>query len=136
MAFINWSDKLSVGVQQMDMQHKRLVELINELYEAMNSGKGNDVLGGVLNGLITYTKTHFKAEEQLMQQYGYANFPGHKKLHDELTSQVVELNEKIKSGQAVTAVSVGYFLKDWLQNHIMIEDMKYGQFIAQYQTTG
>lgn len=45
MAFINWSDKLSVGVQQMDMQHKRLVELINELYEAMNSGKGNDVLG-------------------------------------------------------------------------------------------
>lgn len=136
MAFINWSDKLSVGVQQMDMQHKRLVELINELYEAMNSGKGNDVLEGVLNGLITYTKTHFKAEEQLMQQYGYPNFPGHKKLHDELTSQVVELNEKIKSGQVVTAVSVGNFLKDWLQNHIMIEDMKYGQFIAQYQMTG
>lgn len=136
MAFINWSDKLSVGVQQMDMQHKRLVELINELYEAMNSGKGNDVLEGVLNGLITYTKTHFKAEEQLMQQYGYPNFPGHKKLHDELTSRVVELNEKIKSGQVVTAVSVGNFLKDWLQNHIMIEDMKYGQFIAQYQMTG
>ena len=135
MAFMIWSDKLSVGVQQMDMQHKILVELVNELCEAIKSGKGNDVLGGVLNGLITYTKTHFKAEEKLMQQYGYPNFPGHKKLHDELTSQAVELNEKIKSGQAVTAVSVGNFLKDWLQNHIMIEDMKYGQFIAQHQTT-
>jgi hemerythrin len=68
-----------------------------------------------------------------MQQYDYPDFSGHKKLHDELTSQAVELNEEVESGQAVTVVSVSNFLKDWIQNHIMSEDMKYAQFIAQHQ---
>lgn len=53
------------------MQHKKLVSMVNEMYQAMSQGKGNDVVGKVLNDLIAYTRTHFAAEEKLMQTNGY-----------------------------------------------------------------
>lgn len=130
MALLEWNDALSVGISEMDQQHKRLVELINQLYNAMGMGKGDDVKGTVLNDLVTYTKLHFAAEERLMQKYAYPHFAAHKQLHDELTGQVLRLKERLQAGQMVTSVTLGNFLKDWLQRHITQQDRKYGQFIC------
>ena len=130
MALLQWSEKLCVGVAEMDRQHQRLVELVNRLYDAMSSGKGDDVKKEILTGLITYTKVHFAAEERLMAQYGYPHLASHKGLHDALTSKVVQLNEKVQKGQMVPSVSLSSFLKDWLVKHIVQEDSRYGQFIS------
>ena len=131
MALISWNDTFSVGISEMDTQHKRLVDMINQLYEAMSGGKGDNVLADILNGLVTYTRTHFAAEEKLMQKYGFPGFAQHKKLHDELTQKVTELNDKVRNGKMVPSVSLGSFLKDWLTRHIQQEDMQYGRFITQ-----
>jgi hemerythrin-like metal-binding protein len=114
----------------MDQHHKKLFDLINQLYDAMNSGKGSDVTAKILGDLINYTKFHFGAEEQLQQKYGYPNFAAHKKLHEVFTAKIAEQSEKLKSGQTVLPVSLSIFLKDWLQNHILKEDKKYGEHIA------
>ena len=62
MAYLDWSESYSVGIPKIDMQHQKLVAFLNQLYEAMQAGKGNDVLGKVLNDLAMYTKTHNQVE--------------------------------------------------------------------------
>lgn len=129
MAFVQWDQKLSVGIAQIDMQHKKLVSMINEMYQAMSEGKGNDVVGKVVNDLIAYTRTHFATEEKLMQTNGYPDFNAHKALHDQLTKQVVQIQDDFKAGKVALSTKVAAFLKDWLVKHIMGTDQKYAPFL-------
>jgi hemerythrin len=71
MAMVTWNDNLSVNVAEIDLQHKKLVGLINELFDAMKIGKGKDVTGKILDGLISYTATHFTQEERYFDKFGY-----------------------------------------------------------------
>ena len=129
MAFLTWNDKYSVGIRNLDDQHKKLIEILNQLYEAMKAGKGNEILGKVLVDLITYTKTHFAAEENLMQIRNYPHFAAHKAEHDKLTKKAVELEQQFRAGKTALSVEVAQFLKTWLNDHILGMDKKYGPFL-------
>ena len=84
MPLMEWNDKLSVGVAQFDNEHKKLVAMVNELFDAVQGGHGKEALGKILDGLIAYTKTHFANEERYFQQHGYADYAQHKAEHDAL----------------------------------------------------
>jgi hemerythrin len=129
MAFFNWEDHFNVGIREIDTQHQKLVQMLNELYEAMKAGKGNDAVGKILNGMIQYTVSHFATEERYMKLHGYPDFDTHKKEHDSLTKQVSDLQEQFKTGQAALSMKVGNFLKSWLINHISGTDMKYAPLL-------
>lgn len=79
MALITWNENYSVKVKQFDDQHKKLIDMINELHDAMKVGKGKDVMEKILAGLIQYTVTHFANEERLMKQHNYPDYEQHKK---------------------------------------------------------
>ncbi|MBT1074831.1 bacteriohemerythrin [Geobacter grbiciae] len=128
MALITWNDSLSVKVKQFDDQHKKLVEMLNQLFDAMKAGKGSLVVGDILKQLIAYTQTHFAAEERLMKQYGYADLEIHKKEHNALVVQVLDLQKQFQDGKAVLTQNVMTFLRDWLSKHIQGDDKKYGVF--------
>lgn len=128
MALITWSDSLSVKVKQFDDQHKKLVDMVNQLFDAMKTGKGNQVMADILKQLIAYTQTHFAAEERLMKQYGYPDFEAHKKEHNALVMQVLDLQKQFQEGKAVLTQNVMTFLRDWLSKHIQGDDKKYGIF--------
>jgi hemerythrin len=125
MDLIAWNDGFSVNIKEIDEQHKKLIKLINDLNSAMGSGKGKDVLGSVLTGLVEYTKIHFAAEEGLMQKHQYPAYQSHKILHDALTKQVVDVTNKFQEGKSIVTIEVMNFLKDWLTNHIQNTDKKY-----------
>lgn len=126
MPLMTWTDKLSVGVGVLDEDHKRLVGLLNELYDAMQSGRGRDALGRILNELIKYTQMHFAREERFFTQTGYAESRVHKQEHDSLTGQVLEVQRKYAAEpSAALSVDVLQFLKNWLINHIQGSDQKY-----------
>lgn len=126
MAFFNWTDDLGTGNMRIDADHKHLVNLLNTLYDAMKAGKGNEVLGKILDELIQYTTTHFSREEALMQQIAYAHFAEHKAEHTKLVSAVMELQAKFKAGATTLSVAAFHFLSDWLRNHIRQNDVKLG----------
>ncbi|MGO9378291.1 MAG: bacteriohemerythrin [Dissulfurispiraceae bacterium] len=128
MAFIEWNNALSVEIKELDDQHKRLLDLINQLNEAMKVGKGKDVMGKVLASLIDYTKYHFAAEEKLMLAHSYPSYVIHKKAHDDLTSQAMDLQKKFNAGNAIITIEVMNFLKDWVSKHIMSTDKQYTSF--------
>ena len=129
MTYFAWNEKYSVHIREIDEQHKKLVALINELFEAMKTGQGQEILGKVIAGLITYTKSHFATEERLMRDHGYAEYLVHKQVHDSLTKKVLELNGQFQAGQTALTIQVSNFLKDWLTNHILGTDKKYSAFL-------
>ena len=128
MALINWNNELSVNVQIIDEQHKKLIELINELQEAMKSGKGKDVLGKILTGLITYTAAHFKTEETYFAQYGYPDAENHKKEHLAFVKKVTDFKDGFDKKQLSLTIEIMNFLRDWLQKHIQGTDKGYSKF--------
>lgn len=129
MAAINWSERFSVGVQQLDQQHKHLFELVNQLSDAMKSGKKPEVVGQIFVDLIKYTDNHFKTEEELFSKYRFGGSLSHKKHHDELRSKAMELKTKHDNGSIVVTVELLNFLASWINNHILEEDMQYKEFL-------
>ncbi|HTZ18157.1 MAG TPA: bacteriohemerythrin [Dissulfurispiraceae bacterium] len=129
MALINWSEDYSVHVKEMDEQHKKLIAMINDLNDAMKSGKSKDIMDKILKGLIDYTVFHFGAEEKLMKSNNYPGYQQQKTQHESLTKKVMEYQERLNSGKMVMGVEVMNFLKDWLINHIKGLDTKYGPFL-------
>lgn len=128
MAIIKWDQNLSVSVEKFDTHHKKLVDLINKLHDAMSAGKGAETIGSVLDELIKYTQYHFAEEEKLMTLHKYPELEKHKAEHVALTKKAVELQQQQKGGHIAITLPVMSFLKDWLTKHINGTDKKYGAF--------
>lgn len=130
MAFFDWKDDYKVGVKVVDQQHRRLVSLVDELYEAMKSGKGSDGAKKVLRGLVDYTKSHFRTEEEFMKSHSYPGMLAHKREHEDLARQAEDLLSQVEQGKLTVPIETGKFLKDWLTVHIMGTDKKLGAFLT------
>ncbi|HQA52449.1 MAG TPA: bacteriohemerythrin [Spirochaetota bacterium] len=130
MAYIEWEDSFSVGVEIFDNEHKKLIEIINRLHLALLMKETDAVMGKTLKDLIDYTITHFAHEEENMANQTYPEFFKHKKEHDELIKNVQDYKTQIESGKTTISLSIMNFLKDWLMGHILGTDMKYKDFFA------
>lgn len=122
MALMTWGPMLQVGYGDMDAQHKRLVELVNQLDDAMRGGHGRDVVGPVLNELIRYTVSHFAFEEKLMDRYGISSSVAHKAEHKKLVADVSAFKAKFDAGSAAVSTELMSFLRNWLSSHILKTD--------------
>lgn len=120
-----WNDSYKTGIEIVDSQHRKLVDLINELYTQMGKGQGNQALAKTLDELVKYTVTHFTAEERLLEKAGYPDLPAHRKVHEDFTNRVKQMQRDVASGKFVMSVSLATFLKEWLSGHILGTDKKY-----------
>jgi hemerythrin len=131
-----WSEEYSVGIDEIDEQHKALFTLINRLYHAMIhvnlNKKGSAVCGDILDELADYTRIHFLLEQTLMRIGGYPEYEAHCELHKNLVNEIDALQEKIASGKAAISFELLQFLRNWLTKHILDEDMKYGMYFKKH----
>ncbi|WP_419780678.1 bacteriohemerythrin [Maridesulfovibrio sp.] len=127
---VTWSEKeFSVNVRAIDVQHKKLVGMINGLHKAMRDRASDTVMKRLVEELKNYTVDHFSTEEKLFDRYGYPQTPEHKELHVKFVNQVLEFESALISGKAKVTMDVMKFLKDWLVQHIQGEDRKYTSFL-------
>ena len=124
-----WNDSFSVSIGIIDLQHKNLVKIVNDMHQAMVAGHGKDQLGKILSDLIKYTKDHFKTEETLLESRQYPEYSRHKSEHDHLTKTVLELQGKFHNNEAGLTIEVMEFLKSWLTKHILESDKRYSSFL-------
>ncbi len=128
---LEWTDNLSVGVPSIDEQHKVLIRLLNELFDATQAGRGRTVLGKVLKELADYTVYHFQYEETLFAQTGYGAAPDHLKEHHDMVRLVQALRQKHEDGASeILSEELLRFLRRWLEIHIMGSDQKYGPHLV------
>lgn len=130
MPLIEWTSELSIGIDSIDEQHKKLVNMINALNDAKLAGSTNELLGKIFTGLTNYTQKHFTYEENMFAEYGYINSNEHQRQHNELIAQVIELKDKFMDNpQGTVSDDLIHFLKRWLTNHIMRTDKEYAEFL-------
>jgi len=129
MALITWNSTYSVNVKEIDLQHQKLIALINQLHDGMKAGKGKEITGKILSDLADYTKFHFGYEEKFFDQTKYPDTMVHKRQHSDLVKQVVDYISKFQQGEVILTMELMNFLKDWLMNHIVATDKKYTSFL-------
>jgi hemerythrin len=112
----------------MDEQHRKWFGILNRLHDAMLNGKGRDVQQSVMAEMVAYTRTHFLQEELLLKTKGFPRFAEHREKHTSFTKQVQALEAKMLGGSALLTIDVMNFLKNWLKDHILAEDARYGTF--------
>lgn len=130
-ALFQWSDSYKVGIQEVDEQHKELVNMLNALHNAIVNHRAKESARRILDQLAEYTRTHFLLEESLMRVTHYGGFELHKKQHEELIQQVQDLQAKLDSGTATITFELLHFLKGWLTHHINESDKRFGLHFAQ-----
>lgn len=118
---LEWSASLAVGEASIDQQHKRLVELFNNLLAAMHTGESQAAIGAVLDELVKYTQFHFAHEAELMQKFAYPEKQDHLAKHEALIARVVEYRTRFVAGESVGG-ELATFVRDWLINHILKTD--------------
>ncbi len=128
---MSWGPKLSIGIDEIDDQHKELVSLINQLHKAMRMKKGAKKSGEILNGLAEYTVYHFDNEKNIFEKYGYPDAEAHLKIHDDLVAKVLEFKTQFDEGKAALTIDLMDFLNSWLKDHILKTDTKYVPFLKE-----
>jgi hemerythrin-like metal-binding protein len=123
---VTWSNKLTVGVKVIDEQHMELIELVNQLSDAMYSGRGQKILGQTLTELEEYVLYHFDTEEQLMLTHKYSESAAHKSDHGLFTETVKRFRYNFDFGHLVVPTEMLFFLREWIVVHIMKTDRELG----------
>lgn len=130
MPLIKWRDSYSVGIEQFDNEHRKLVELINRMFVIVRNKDDIMALSDAVARLIDYTEFHFASEEAAMEKVNFPNLKTHKKQHAKLERQVLAFQQRILSVDDTVRMEFYHFLRDWLLVHIMEEDKQYTQFLS------
>jgi hemerythrin len=131
MELFTWSEKYSVSISSIDNDHKGLFGLLNKLYDSLASGEANEILSKVISELYSYTQTHFKREEVLMQKANYPHIQEHIDFHRQFEKKIEEYQIALIDQEATLTIDVLSFLRDWLINHIQGVDMHYVPFLKE-----
>ncbi len=129
MALMTWTSKYSVGVEDLDRQHKALMEALNELHAASMQGRSQGVADSLLRRIASIAREHFSAEEKLMESAGFSGLASHRAKHQELASRVREFVTRHEKGDAAVYTQLLYFMRDWQTKHMQTEDQEYAQWL-------
>ncbi len=132
MAFLDWYKAYSVGVDSIDKQHIELLTIINEFHEKLHNGEGRAGLLTVFTKLKLFTSNHFAYEEKFMEEFGFEGFLEHKKEHDALIAQMVDLENRFNNGENALSYKVILFVKEWITVHMVGTDHKYSDFMIHH----
>lgn len=122
---IVWDDTLKVNVEEIDKQHKNLINILNELYNSAQNNSDRATLKPIFESLVNYTVEHFASEEGFMERGGYPDLEEHKKEHIRLTEKVLEFKTEFDKGSQTISFELLDFLRKWLTFHILGTDKKY-----------
>jgi hemerythrin len=130
-----WTPDLSIGVNEIDEQHKEMIARVNELQTAVREGRGEAELGRIIDFAAEYVYFHFNAEEEVMKSSGYPAYDAHKTIHDSFVQDLVRIMKDFEAskndGELVIRVAKG--LDKWIRDHIKQVDQELGVFLKARQ---
>ena len=139
MPFIEWKDSYRIGIEQIDEDHRHLVNLINELHAGISRHVSHVRLPGiidelealidVLDALIDYATGHFALEEDCMREHEYPGYEEMKQAHGEFLRMAERLRRRFDEGRGISARQILDSLKEWLETHVLGLDQQFGEFM-------
>ncbi|RLD66375.1 MAG: hemerythrin [Bacteroidetes bacterium] len=133
--FITWNEFYELGIDKIDEQHKKLVDMINRLYDAFMEGKAQEITDEILDEMEQYAYYHFKTEEDIFSEYEYPDTETHLLLHTVFFEKTSLYKEEFIAGKEDIHYKLLDYLKDWLLNHIQGADVKYVEYFKKQNIT-
>jgi len=130
MPRLEYDRSMSVGIPEIDEQHREWISLVNYLNDSIHDGRANEALRTTLNETLAYTVQHFMTEERLMRRYKYPYLDVHTKEHAMFIDRVHGYVDAYIKGVPVLAMDVAEFMKKWIWNHTTTTDQGYAKYIA------
>ena len=136
MAVITWDQRLVTGIEEIDVQHRTLLDTLNRIAAAAGRDRPNrDELEGLLIFLRNFTLGHFELEQEFMARSSYPHEVEHRKLHCDLAAQLEAILDAFHKGTTALDLATLEYLDDWLQRHIQEEDVRLADFLKNAQAT-
>jgi hemerythrin-like metal-binding protein len=129
MAYMTWKADMSVGLEELDQDHRFLIQVINRLAVNAEDDGDAEAIRECLASLRNYAEFHFAREESVMRACGYSTLAEHQDEHRAFTREIAAIVDRFDQGDAnvraeINENLIGY-LKDWLTHHILVVDMGY-----------
>ncbi len=129
MPLLVWNDTMSIGVPEIDDQHKRLFRLANDVEATLRSGFDKEAVQNDLRILCDYAVEHFAAEEALMDMDAYPEYDKHMSEHMLCTTKALDFLEAFSEDKEVDMAAFLQFVTFWIHDHILNVDMTLGTFL-------
>jgi hemerythrin len=130
VSFIEWDKKYSVNNRKLDRQHKKIIAILNDIYDLRVKDKPQKT-GKIIDDLLDYIRLHFSTEEELLKKHNYPEFNTHKSEHDNFIRKVCEFQKDYLIYKSLPLVNLFNFVWDWFAHHILEVDMKYKVYLEQ-----
>lgn len=128
---VQWKEIYQIGHEDIDQQHKKLFEIMNNLHDVQQNGTGQIVLESIFKQLTDYMAFHFSTEETLMTEVNYPNIEQHINAHEDFISRIYHCENKSKLGNLIISIKVLNYLKEWVIDHILGTDKELGEYLKQ-----
>ncbi|MCG8571880.1 MAG: bacteriohemerythrin [Spirochaetes bacterium] len=128
MVLIEWNQKYSVNIIEIDDEHKKIINIINELHDSMLQRAAKSAMSDILKNLIDYTVFHFTKEQKYFEKYNYPHKVDHINKHKEFVDKIKDFQKGHEEDRMFLSIDVMNFLKSWLTDNIMGSDHEYTEF--------
>jgi hemerythrin len=129
MGFFQWKDSFNIGNAEIDRQHRAFLEMLNEYYDSGSGSTKDGTDDQLVKRIAEYAANHFRFEEQIMREAGYAETERQQKQHRYFESLVSELESNRREGRNEDLKRILSLLADWFLRHILEEDRKFIPYI-------
>ena len=126
---IKWNDSLSLGIQDIDDQHKKFLEIINDLLTAMHNKKSKEIQSEIIDKLIGYAFYHFSKEERYFSKSNYPYAEEHKKEHETFVDKIIQFKKDYEENKITLSIDMINFMNNWWINHINTSDRKFQPYV-------
>jgi methyl-accepting chemotaxis protein len=126
-----WSKKFFTNISEVDYQHYKIVEYINELYREYLGNKNKEKMYSILINLTDVTKKHFADEQKMMMKHKYPRLEQQIKEHTKLLNDLSQYIKALKDNHSQVDDKLIDFLNNWLSQHILEEDMLYSPYLRE-----
>jgi hemerythrin len=135
MRTIEWQDDYTVGVKELDDQHRCLLNTINTLLEEQGDKYEAAKFSPALSSLIYYAYTHFATEERYLLQVHFPDLKQHVLEHIDFIMKTLGLALRVESGGDETRIELLRYLKEWYSSHVLGTDRHFIPFLASKKDT-
>ena len=128
MSYIDWNDSYATGIKTIDDQHKKIIELINELIESLRDGREDLIIKEVLRDLADYASNHFGLEEEIFRKFHYEVKREHIDSHKDFIEKIKSLRSEEEISKGEIALKTLNYLRDWFRDHELKLDSDFGLY--------
>ncbi len=127
---MKWQERYNVGHEALDRQHRKLLDLINDIRDLSEKGPSKEVSFSALNAMVKYAQAHFDTEEHQLEECDYPRLAQQKESHEQFMERVFSMAQDLED-EMLTMGSLTIYLEDWYIDHILGSDQEYKACIGQ-----